>query len=156
MNVGVRYLCHTRLSVLGREPPEVDCRSPRQLFLMFQGAHPVFHAAAPFYVPAQFPGSLSPRPPAPAVFTWGVSQPIRQEWVSREAPPAVSEVALACRLPQGVSLQDLLSQLGRPFKEYELWALSHACLSALRTHHWHPGDTRSAVSSSVMGAVSTP
>ncbi|KAM7073436.1 kinase non-catalytic C-lobe domain-containing protein 1 isoform 1-T1 [Molossus nigricans] len=41
-------------------------------------------------------------------------------------------------LEQGVSLQDLLSQLGRPFKEYELWALSHACLGALRTHHWHP------------------
>lgn len=61
-----------------------------------------------------------------------------------------------CRLPQGISLQDLLSQLGRPFKEYELWALSHACLSALRTHHWHPGDTRSAVSSSVMWAVSMP
>ncbi|XP_016061853.1 PREDICTED: protein very KIND [Miniopterus natalensis] len=39
---------------------------------------------------------------------------------------------------QGVSLQDLLSKLGRPFKEYELWALSHACLSALGTHRWHP------------------
>ncbi|KAM9051973.1 kinase non-catalytic C-lobe domain-containing protein 1 isoform 4-T4 [Megaptera novaeangliae] len=41
-------------------------------------------------------------------------------------------------LEQGVSLQDLLSKLGRPFKEYELWALSHACLSALRTHGQHP------------------
>uniref|UniRef100_A0A673SLT3 Kinase non-catalytic C-lobe domain-containing protein 1 n=1 Tax=Suricata suricatta TaxID=37032 RepID=A0A673SLT3_SURSU len=39
---------------------------------------------------------------------------------------------------QGISLQDLLCQLGRPFKEYELWALSHACLSALRTHSEHP------------------
>lgn len=39
---------------------------------------------------------------------------------------------------QGVSLQDLLSKLGRPFREYELWALSHACLSTLRTHRQHP------------------
>ncbi|EFB25102.1 hypothetical protein PANDA_021203, partial [Ailuropoda melanoleuca] len=39
---------------------------------------------------------------------------------------------------QGVSLQELLCQLGRPFKEYELWALSHACLTALRTHSEHP------------------
>ncbi|XP_032255394.1 kinase non-catalytic C-lobe domain-containing protein 1-like [Phoca vitulina] len=39
---------------------------------------------------------------------------------------------------QGVSLQELLYQLGRPFKEYELWALSHACLTALRTHSKHP------------------
>ncbi|XP_042816834.1 kinase non-catalytic C-lobe domain-containing protein 1 isoform X2 [Panthera tigris] len=39
---------------------------------------------------------------------------------------------------QGISLQDLLCQLGRPFKEYELWALSHACLSALRAHSEHP------------------
>ncbi|KAB1270813.1 Kinase non-catalytic C-lobe domain-containing protein 1 [Camelus dromedarius] len=39
---------------------------------------------------------------------------------------------------QGVSLQELLSKLGRPFKEYELWALSHACLSTLRTHSEHP------------------
>lgn len=43
--------------------------------------------------------------------------------------------------PQGVSLQDLLTKLGRPFKEYELWALSHACLSTLRTLGQHPGDT---------------
>lgn len=42
--------------------------------------------------------------------------------------------------PQDVSLQDLLSKLGRPFKEYELWALSHACLSTLRTLGEHPGD----------------
>ncbi|XP_053524501.1 kinase non-catalytic C-lobe domain-containing protein 1 [Artibeus jamaicensis] len=39
---------------------------------------------------------------------------------------------------QGVPLQDLLTQLGRPFKDYELWALAHACLSALRTHRQHP------------------
>lgn len=39
---------------------------------------------------------------------------------------------------QGVSLQDLLWKLGRPFKEYELWALSHACLSAVGTHPRHP------------------
>ncbi|CAN0555950.1 unnamed protein product [Rangifer tarandus platyrhynchus] len=39
---------------------------------------------------------------------------------------------------QGVSLQDLLTKLGRPFKEYELWALSHACLSTLRTLGQHP------------------
>nr|XP_036867526.1 kinase non-catalytic C-lobe domain-containing protein 1 isoform X3 [Manis javanica] len=39
---------------------------------------------------------------------------------------------------QGISLQDLLSKLGRPFKEYELWALSHACLSNLHKHSQHP------------------
>lgn len=44
---------------------------------------------------------------------------------------------------QGISLQDLLRQLGRPFKEYELWALSHACLSALRARSEHPGDALS-------------
>ncbi|XP_054359983.1 kinase non-catalytic C-lobe domain-containing protein 1 isoform X2 [Pongo pygmaeus] len=37
-----------------------------------------------------------------------------------------------------VSLQDLLSQLGRPFREYELWALCLACLRALQTHPEHP------------------
>ncbi|XP_008047773.1 protein very KIND isoform X2 [Carlito syrichta] len=39
---------------------------------------------------------------------------------------------------QWMSLQDLLSQLGRPFREYELWALCLACLSALQTHPKHP------------------
>ncbi|XP_030660804.1 kinase non-catalytic C-lobe domain-containing protein 1 [Nomascus leucogenys] len=39
---------------------------------------------------------------------------------------------------QWVSLQDLLSQLGRPFREYELWALCLACLRALQTHPEHP------------------
>ncbi|XP_008581978.1 PREDICTED: protein very KIND-like [Galeopterus variegatus] len=39
---------------------------------------------------------------------------------------------------QWVSLQDLLSQLGRPFREYELWALCLACLRALQTHTAHP------------------
>ncbi|XP_010844147.1 PREDICTED: protein very KIND, partial [Bison bison bison] len=47
---------------------------------------------------------------------------------------------------QGVSLQDLLTKLGRPFKEYELWALSHACLSTLRTLGQHPAWGRAAVS----------
>nr|XP_040129608.1 kinase non-catalytic C-lobe domain-containing protein 1 isoform X4 [Ictidomys tridecemlineatus] len=37
-----------------------------------------------------------------------------------------------------LSLQDLLSQLGRPFREYELWALCLACLRALQTHSQHP------------------
>ncbi|XP_059254873.1 LOW QUALITY PROTEIN: kinase non-catalytic C-lobe domain-containing protein 1 [Mustela nigripes] len=39
---------------------------------------------------------------------------------------------------QVISLRQLLRQLGRPFKECELWALSHACLTALRAHHEHP------------------
>uniref|UniRef100_A0A2K6QTV0 Kinase non-catalytic C-lobe domain-containing protein 1 n=1 Tax=Rhinopithecus roxellana TaxID=61622 RepID=A0A2K6QTV0_RHIRO len=39
---------------------------------------------------------------------------------------------------QWVSLQDLLSQLGRPFREYELWALCLACLRALQMHPKHP------------------
>ncbi|XP_005415207.1 PREDICTED: protein very KIND-like, partial [Chinchilla lanigera] len=37
-----------------------------------------------------------------------------------------------------LSLQDLLSKLGRPFREYELWALCLACLSALQKHTEHP------------------
>lgn len=43
--------------------------------------------------------------------------------------------------PQGVSLQDLVARLARPFKDHELWALCHACLRALRTHRQHPGDS---------------
>ncbi|XP_004625614.1 protein very KIND [Octodon degus] len=39
---------------------------------------------------------------------------------------------------QCLSLQELLSQLGRPFREYELWALCLACLSALQKHTEHP------------------
>ncbi|KAM6182988.1 kinase non-catalytic C-lobe domain-containing protein 1 [Erethizon dorsatum] len=39
---------------------------------------------------------------------------------------------------QCLSLQDLLSKLGRPFREYELWALCLACLSALQKHTEHP------------------
>uniref|UniRef100_G1U4G0 Kinase non-catalytic C-lobe domain containing 1 n=1 Tax=Oryctolagus cuniculus TaxID=9986 RepID=G1U4G0_RABIT len=35
-------------------------------------------------------------------------------------------------LPQDLSLQDLLCKLGRPFREYELWALCLACLRALQ------------------------
>lgn len=65
----------------------------------------------------------------------------------------MSDVVLALSSlspPQGVSLQDLLSKLGRPFKEYELWALSHACLSAVGTHPRHPGDTRAAVPCSAL------
>lgn len=43
-------------------------------------------------------------------------------------------------LPQCLSLQDLLSKLGRPFREYELWALCLTCLHALQTHAEPPGD----------------
>ncbi|XP_021108872.1 protein very KIND isoform X2 [Heterocephalus glaber] len=39
---------------------------------------------------------------------------------------------------QCLSLQDLLSKLGRPFREYELWALCLTCLSALQKHTEHP------------------
>uniref|UniRef100_A0A2K5DST8 Kinase non-catalytic C-lobe domain containing 1 n=1 Tax=Aotus nancymaae TaxID=37293 RepID=A0A2K5DST8_AOTNA len=42
---------------------------------------------------------------------------------------------------QCVSLQDLLSQLGRPFREYELWALCLACLRALSFPPAHPDPT---------------
>lgn len=49
-------------------------------------------------------------------------------------------VMLLLSLPQWVSLQDLLSKLGRPFREYELWALCLACLRALQMHAKHPGD----------------
>ncbi|XP_049646590.1 kinase non-catalytic C-lobe domain-containing protein 1 isoform X1 [Suncus etruscus] len=41
-------------------------------------------------------------------------------------------------LRKGVSLRFVLSSLGRPFREHELWALSHACLSALSTLQRHP------------------
>lgn len=64
-------------------------------------------------------------------------------------------MALALSLPQGVSLQDLLSKLGRPFREYELWALSHACLSAVGTHARLPGDTCAAVPCSAMWPMDT-
>ncbi|XP_045047589.2 kinase non-catalytic C-lobe domain-containing protein 1 isoform X2 [Desmodus rotundus] len=56
---------------------------------------------------------------------------------NEQIPEGAKEPAGAAT-EQGVPLQDLLSQLGRPFKEYELWALAHACLGALRTHHRHP------------------
>ncbi|XP_047393842.1 kinase non-catalytic C-lobe domain-containing protein 1 isoform X1 [Sciurus carolinensis] len=39
---------------------------------------------------------------------------------------------------QSLSLQDLLCQLDRPLREYELWALCLACLRALQTHTQHP------------------
>ncbi|KAH0507930.1 Protein very KIND [Microtus ochrogaster] len=39
---------------------------------------------------------------------------------------------------ESLSLQDLLSKLGRPFREYELWALCLSCLRTLQTHMEHP------------------
>ncbi|XP_036295163.1 kinase non-catalytic C-lobe domain-containing protein 1 isoform X2 [Pipistrellus kuhlii] len=51
----------------------------------------------------------------------------------QQVPEGAGEAGSAAS-DQGVSLQDLLSKLGRPFREYELWALSHACLSAIGTH----------------------
>ncbi|XP_028917332.1 kinase non-catalytic C-lobe domain-containing protein 1 isoform X2 [Ornithorhynchus anatinus] len=39
---------------------------------------------------------------------------------------------------QRISLQDLLSQVVRPFKEYELWALCHECLSTLQSYTDYP------------------
>ncbi|KAI5759981.1 KNDC1 [Gulo gulo luscus] len=53
------------------------------------------------------------------------------------SPGRAGELASATA-EQVVSLQQLLCQLGRPFKECELWALSHACLTALRAHREHP------------------
>ncbi|XP_015428004.1 PREDICTED: protein very KIND [Myotis davidii] len=57
--------------------------------------------------------------------------------VDQQIPEGAGEPGSAASV-QGVSLQDLLSKLGRPFKEYELWALSHACLSAVGTHPRQP------------------
>ncbi|XP_059517625.1 kinase non-catalytic C-lobe domain-containing protein 1 isoform X1 [Myotis daubentonii] len=57
--------------------------------------------------------------------------------VDQQIPEGAGEPGSAAS-DQGVSLQDLLSKLGRPFKEYELWALSHACLSAVGTHPRQP------------------
>uniref|UniRef100_A0A2K6GFK0 Kinase non-catalytic C-lobe domain-containing protein 1 n=1 Tax=Propithecus coquereli TaxID=379532 RepID=A0A2K6GFK0_PROCO len=54
-----------------------------------------------------------------------------------EIPEGAGQPAGAA-VEQRVSLQDLLSQLGRPLREYELWALCLACLGTLRTLPEHP------------------
>ncbi|XP_036079397.1 kinase non-catalytic C-lobe domain-containing protein 1 isoform X1 [Rousettus aegyptiacus] len=78
-------------------------------------------------VPGQHPveGSHPPRPEDAGGDT-GTVRAAEDE----QAPKAAAE--------QGVSLQELVSRLARPFKDYELWALCHACLRALHTHRQHP------------------
>uniref|UniRef100_A0A8C8UQK7 Kinase non-catalytic C-lobe domain (KIND) containing 1 n=1 Tax=Peromyscus maniculatus bairdii TaxID=230844 RepID=A0A8C8UQK7_PERMB len=57
---------------------------------------------------------------------------------SEEGIPGGSGQLESAAKAQSLSLQDLLSKLGRPFREYELWALCLSCLSTLQTHTEHP------------------
>ncbi|KAL1787916.1 very KIND isoform X2 [Sigmodon hispidus] len=57
---------------------------------------------------------------------------------SEEGIPEESGPLESSATEQSLSLQDLLSKLGRPFREYELWALCLSCLSTLQTHKEHP------------------
>ncbi|XP_021493497.1 kinase non-catalytic C-lobe domain-containing protein 1 [Meriones unguiculatus] len=57
---------------------------------------------------------------------------------SEEGIPEGSRQLGSTTTEQSLSLQDLLSKLGRPFREYELWALCLSCLSTLQTHTEHP------------------
>lgn len=88
---------------------------------------------------------------------WGVQEP-RVRGRPRLSPPAGTVLTQAA-CPQGVSLQELVSRLARPFKDYELWALCHACLRALHTHRQHPGDVPRLLAQPVWAggaAASTP
>ncbi|XP_021023025.1 kinase non-catalytic C-lobe domain-containing protein 1 [Mus caroli] len=57
---------------------------------------------------------------------------------SEEKIPEESRQPGSAATEQSLSLKDLLSKLGRPFREYELWALCLSCLSTLQTHKEHP------------------
>ncbi|XP_017651113.1 kinase non-catalytic C-lobe domain-containing protein 1 isoform X4 [Nannospalax galili] len=57
---------------------------------------------------------------------------------SKEGIPKGSGQLGSAATEKSLSLQDLLSKLGRPFREYELWALCLSCLSTLQTHSKHP------------------
>uniref|UniRef100_A0A8C6I5E3 Kinase non-catalytic C-lobe domain (KIND) containing 1 n=1 Tax=Mus spicilegus TaxID=10103 RepID=A0A8C6I5E3_MUSSI len=57
---------------------------------------------------------------------------------SEEKIPEESRQPESAATEQSLSLKDLLSKLGRPFREYELWALCLSCLSTLQTHKEHP------------------
>ncbi|XP_013203384.1 kinase non-catalytic C-lobe domain-containing protein 1 isoform X2 [Microtus ochrogaster] len=57
---------------------------------------------------------------------------------SEEEIPEGSGQLESAATEQSLSLQDLLSKLGRPFREYELWALCLSCLRTLQTHMEHP------------------
>uniref|UniRef100_A0A8C5VWN8 Kinase non-catalytic C-lobe domain containing 1 n=2 Tax=Microcebus murinus TaxID=30608 RepID=A0A8C5VWN8_MICMU len=63
-------------------------------------------------------------------------------------PRGDEEIPEAAMQPAGADseqpapLQDVLSRLGRPLREYELWALCLACLGALRTLPQHPAFLR--------------
>nr|XP_055209949.1 kinase non-catalytic C-lobe domain-containing protein 1 isoform X4 [Gorilla gorilla gorilla] len=85
--------------------------------------------------PSQGPAEARPSPcPADPRDASGEAQtPRDDEGISEGARQLESAAA-----EQWVSLQDLLSQLGRPFREYELWALCLACLRALQTRPEHP------------------
>uniref|UniRef100_A0A8C2MMT6 Kinase non-catalytic C-lobe domain (KIND) containing 1 n=1 Tax=Cricetulus griseus TaxID=10029 RepID=A0A8C2MMT6_CRIGR len=57
---------------------------------------------------------------------------------SEEGIPEGSRQLESAATEQSLSLQDLLSKLGRPFREYELWALCLSCLSTLQKYTEHP------------------
>ncbi|XP_045883388.1 kinase non-catalytic C-lobe domain-containing protein 1 isoform X1 [Meles meles] len=57
---------------------------------------------------------------------------------AEEGSPGRAGEPASATAEQVVSLRKLLFQLGRPLTECELWALSHACLTALRTRREHP------------------
>lgn len=99
-------------------------------------------AATPRHIPPPVHRvPTSPGAPSTRCLVWACFPAVLSGGVAGRPSPLPVTSSLHVASPQGVSLQDLLSKLGRPFREYELWALSHACLSTLRTHRQHPGDT---------------
>ncbi|XP_054379069.1 kinase non-catalytic C-lobe domain-containing protein 1 isoform X2 [Pongo abelii] len=85
--------------------------------------------------PSQGPAEARP-PPCPAD-PQDASGEAQTPGDDERIPEGARQLETAA-VEQWVSLQDLLSQLGRPFREYELWALCLACLRALQTHPEHP------------------
>ncbi|XP_003816307.3 kinase non-catalytic C-lobe domain-containing protein 1 isoform X1 [Pan paniscus] len=85
--------------------------------------------------PSQGPAEARPPPcPADPRDASGEAQTPRDD----ERIPEGARQLESAAAEQWVSLQELLSQLGRPFREYELWALCLACLRALQTRPEHP------------------
>ncbi|XP_069316291.1 kinase non-catalytic C-lobe domain-containing protein 1 [Eulemur rufifrons] len=89
--------------------------------------------------PGQAPAEERP-PPCPANPGEPGSEG-RTPGSDEEIPEGAGQPAGAA-VEQPVSLQDLLSRLGRPLRECELWALCLALLRALRTLPEHPADLR--------------
>uniref|UniRef100_A0A8C9DQK4 KIND domain-containing protein n=1 Tax=Prolemur simus TaxID=1328070 RepID=A0A8C9DQK4_PROSS len=89
--------------------------------------------------PSQAPAEERPSPcPADP----GEAGPEGRTPGSDEEIPEGAVQPAGAAVEQPVSLQDLLSRLGRPLRECELWALCLALLHALRTLPEHPADLR--------------